>query len=144
MNLKDCFEKGLLRKTKIEKEKIANSIELAKHFLERAKGNFNNNYFDVAFLMAYNSMFHSARALLFSKGYKERSHYCLIAFLQKEFSNEKDILEFSKLLNSYRMSRHSIQYSGELCSETDANEAIDDSSKFLDAAKFNLSKRDLI
>lgn len=132
MSLDDCFKKGLLRKTNIEKEKIENSVSRAEHFLERAKGNFKNDYFDVAFLLAYTSMFHTARALLFSKGYKERSHYCLILLLKKEFGESEEILTYLKLVDSYRVSRHSIQYAGGTCSKIDAEEALDDAEKFLE------------
>lgn len=131
MSLQDCFRRGLLRKTKIEAEKIRNSLELAKHFLERADGNFRGEYFDVAFIVSYMSMFHTARALLFSRGHKERSHYCLIAFLKKEFGENKELVGFLDVLDSYRLSRHAIQYSGELCSEMDAKEAIADAAEFL-------------
>ena len=86
MSLDDCFKKGLLRKTNIEEGKIENSVSRAEHFLERAKGNFKNGYFDVIF----------------------------------------------KLVDSYRASRHSIQYAGGMCSETDADEALDDAEKFLE------------
>ena len=120
MSLKECFDRGLLRKTNIEEDKVENSLKLAEHFLERAKGNLSKEYYDVAFLMVYNSMFHIARALLFSKGYKERSHYCLIAFLKEEFKDNEELLEHLKLLDSYRISRHAIQYSGEACNEIDA------------------------
>lgn len=107
---------------------------MAEHFLQRAKGNLKEEYFDVAFLMAYNSMFHSARALLFSKGFKERSHYCLVEFLKSKFKDEK-ITYFADILDSYRISRHAIQYSGELCSEVDAKEAIKDAKNFIKIIK---------
>ena len=100
--------------------------------MERAKGNFKNGYFDVAFLLAYISMFHTARALPFSRGYKERSHYCLILLLKKEFGENEEILTYLKLVDSYRVSRHSIQYAGGTCSKIDAEEAIDDAEKFLE------------
>lgn len=92
-------------------------------------------YFDVSFLMAYNSMFHSARALLFSQGLKERSHACLILFLKEEFSENKKILDSLTILDSYRLTRHAIQYTGGLCSETDAEEAVNDAKKFLKAVE---------
>ena len=76
-------------------------------------------------------MFHSSRALLFHKGYKERSHYCLIALLRREYGKNKELSELLNTLDSYRISRHSIQYYGEACSRTDAEEAIDDAKNLL-------------
>jgi len=138
MNLKDCMEKGLLRKGGVEKSKIRGSLDLAEHFLQRARGIMTQEYYDIAFTTAYNSMFHSARALLFSKGYSERSHYCMILALKAEFCSE--MKEFFDALDAYRMLRHSIQYSGAACGESEAREAIDDAERFLTAARKKLGK----
>ncbi len=131
MSLEDCFKRGLLRKTGTDESKVRNSIRMSRHFLGRAEGNLENGYYDVAFLMAYNSMFHSARALLFTAGYKERSHYCLIALLKRNYGKKKELTEILSSLDSYRISRHSIQYSGEGCSREDAEESIDDAGNLL-------------
>lgn len=131
----DYFKEGLLRKGKIDKKEIKGSIELAERFLERARGNFRINYFDVAFTLAYNSMFHSARALLFSLSVKERSHFAMINYLRKRFCKNEKLLHFLKILDSYRITRHAIQYSGSLCSKMDAQEAIKDAEKFLECVK---------
>ncbi len=58
MKIERYFKDGLLRKEKIDKNEINGSLELAERFLERAKGNIKIKYFDVAFILAYNSMFH--------------------------------------------------------------------------------------
>jgi len=42
-----------------------------------------------ATIQAYYSMFHTARTLIYSKGYRERSHYCLIVALKTLFVAEK-------------------------------------------------------
>jgi len=90
---------------------------------------------DVAFLMAYNSMFHSARALLFKNNLKERSHQAMITALKELYSAEKELLHFLNAFSSYKVSRHAIQYSGSLCSETDAAEALSDAKEFLKKAE---------
>ena len=131
--IEECLEKGLLKKTRTDPAKVRGSLGLAEHFLGRAKGVLTQEYYDVAFLMAYNSMFHTARALLFSRGYSERSHYCMILLLKSEF--EDGLGSYLDTLESYRLTRHSIQYRGGACSETDAKEAIDDAEEFMDKAK---------
>lgn len=40
-------------------------------------------------VQAYYSMFHSARALLYAKNYREKSHYCLIAALRALYVDKK-------------------------------------------------------
>jgi uncharacterized protein (UPF0332 family) len=137
MDLKECFERGYLKQVAVEKGKIENSFNLSEHFLSRARGNLGMEYNDVAFMMAYNSMLHTAKALLFSKGYSERNHFCMIALLQSEFTGE--VSKFLDILDSYRVARHSIQYRGASCALTDAKEAIDDAEKFLKLAKKELA-----
>lgn len=134
MSLDECFRKGMLKRAKIGKEEIDNALDRAKHFLDVANGNMRQKYFDVAFLMAYNSMFQSCRALLFSAGVKERSHYCMIEFAKKQFTDDEDISSLLKAFDSYRLARHAIQYDGEACGENDAKSIIDDAKKLLDSA----------
>jgi len=136
----DYFREGLLKRSKIDEEKINGSIELSKNFLEKAKGNLKIKYYDIAFTLAYNSMFHSARALLFSLGIKERSHFAMIDYLKEKFKRNDEIYHFLSILDSYRITRHGIQYRGDFCSEIDAEEAIKDATKFLEIVKKYFSK----
>jgi len=135
MKIERYFKEGLLRKGEVDKNELKGSLELAERFLERAKGNIKMRYFDVAFILAYNSMFHSTRALLFSSGVKERSHLAMIEYVKEKFKDNEKISQFLTILDSYRMSRHAIQYRGEFCSELDAEEAIKDAEEFLEAVK---------
>jgi uncharacterized protein (UPF0332 family) len=130
MSLEDCLEKKLIRKANTS-QRIDSSLKIAEHFLERAKGSFKINYYDTSYLMAYNSLFHSARALLFKKGYVERSHFCLIIFLKKEYKDNEDLVKYLNFLNLYRSFRESIQYSGDLCSKEDSIEIKKSAKEFL-------------
>jgi uncharacterized protein (UPF0332 family) len=141
MKFEEYFREGLLIRCKIDKDKIKGSLKLAERFLERAKGNLKMGYFDIAFILAYNSMFHSARALLFSFGVKERSHFAMIEFLKQKLKENERIFNFLKILDSYRISRHAIQYRGDLCSKTDAEEAIRDAEEFLKLIKKHFTKK---
>jgi len=135
MSIEDLFRNNLLKRARIDRSEILGSLKLAERFLSRAKGNVKMKYFDIAFLLAYTSMFHSARALLFSLGVKERSHMAMIMYLREKFSKNKEISEFLEVLDSYRIVRHSIQYRGNLCSKTDAEESIKDAERFLEVVK---------
>lgn len=90
---------------------VKKEIISANKFLVSSENILKMNEFDAAFLCAYNSSFHFLRALLFSKGFVEKSHYCLIQALKKLYSDEsllKILIDFDKV----RQSRHEIQYSG--------------------------------
>src|SRR3989344_1498410 len=135
MSLDECFRKGMLKRVRPDKDEIDNSLGRSKHFIGRASGNMKQKYFDVAFLMAYNSMFQSCKALLFIKGVKERSHYCMIEFVRKEFVSNEKITSLAKALDSYRLARHAIQYEGESCDEDDAKSIIQDAKDLLENVK---------
>jgi len=131
----NCFEKGLLKKSRVDKERAVGSIKIAEKFLREAKGNIKMEYFDAAFLLAYNSMFHTARTLIFLEGITERSHFCMITYLLEKFGDNPAVYSYLEILDTYRIVRHKIQYSGEQCGEADAQEIVDDADGFLNAVK---------
>lgn len=141
MKISDLIEKGLIRKETAKNEEIYGSVTLAKRFLERARGNKTMRFYDIAFLLAYTSMFHAARALLFLEGYKERSHFALVAVLKERYKDDRELIEMLDILDSYRISRHAIQYSGEFSSEIDATEAINDAERFVSLTEKIVKKR---
>lgn len=140
MKIEGLLEKSLLLRSKSNAQEIEGSMAIAERFLEKAKGNSRIEYFDVAFSLAYQSMFHVARALLFRKNLKERSHSALIAALKELYQNEPQITELLETMDGYRMTRHGVQYSGIGCSKEDATEAIKDAEKFIEAADKILAK----
>ncbi|MGI0141419.1 MAG: HEPN domain-containing protein [Candidatus Micrarchaeales archaeon] len=139
MKIGELLSKGLIRKEKIDESEISGSIHLAEKFLARSKGNLEIKYYDIVFLLAYTAMFHAARALLFKAGFNERSHFGLIQALNEEYDDE-ELHKYLNILDSYRMSRHAIQYSGEPSSEADAEAALSDSEQFIRIVKRILGK----
>ena len=141
MSVEDCLDRGLLRKGEVNIEETEHQLQIAKDYLKKAQKIFDAQVFDVCFLTAYISIFHSARALLYSKGYKERSHYCLFEFVNDEFMLDKEIKKLAMIGQSYRETRRMIQYEGSLCSEDSAKEAILDAKNFLRAAEKYMPKQ---
>jgi len=135
MKIDELIEKKLIRKEKVSKEEIFGSLELAERFLERAEGNFKIGFWDVTFLLAYSAMFHSARILLYKNGYKERSHWAMILVLKDIYKKNEKIQKILDIIDSYRISRHAIQYRGSLCSRVDAEEVMKDAKKFIEIIK---------
>lgn len=130
----ECFEKGLLRKTHVSNDEIRHQIEIAEKYTKKAEKIFESGVFDISFLTLYISIFHSVRALLYYKGYTERSHFCLFEFVREEF-DEPEIKRLAEISQNYRETRHMIQYEGSLCSEASAREAITDAKNFLKSVK---------
>ena len=140
MTYDDCFSKGLLRKAGLTEEETKAQIDIALAYIIKAEKIFESEVFDMSFLASYISIFHSARALLYSKGYKERSHYCLFEFVKKEFDKDPEIKRLAEIGQNYRESRHMVQYEGSVCSEDAAKEAILDAKKFFELARDKIRK----
>ncbi len=105
------MKEGLLRKIPPSREKAENSIQAARNWLKEAENNLTGNALNSSVLSAYLAMFHSARAMLFRDGYREKSHYCIARFLEEKYA-KKNLLErkWVELLDHYREQRHSNQY----------------------------------
>ncbi len=135
MSYEECFERGQLRRAHIGKEELRGQLKIAADYSKKAEIVLGKETYDISFLTSYISMFHSARALLYKKGYKERSHFCLFEFVLNEFKNNKELARLAEIGHNYREMRRMIQYEGSLCSEAAAREAIADAREFLKAAE---------
>ncbi len=87
-----CLKKKSIVKQPYTEALIDDELEAARRDLKRAKRTYDEFLEDLdykwATIQAYYSMFHAARALLFKKGYREKSHYCLKVTLQALFADE--------------------------------------------------------
>jgi uncharacterized protein (UPF0332 family) len=84
-------------------------------------------------------MFHSARALLYSKGYREKSHFALSVAIEELFSKELS----PSMINSFRNAmdlRQEADY-GLKFSEAGAAETIENAEKLLARSKEILGTR---
>ena len=77
MRLEECLDKGLIKKDPLASERVESSLMIAERFLRSSSRNLEIDEYEMAEIAAYNSAFHAGRALLFAKGYTERSHFCL-------------------------------------------------------------------
>lgn len=122
MNIEQCLEQGLLVKSRPEPKKAKSSIEMARHKLDLAEAEFNHKLFESAIISAYASMFHSARALLFRDGFKERSHFALYVYASEKYSNKIERKYLSEL-NALRLQRHDLMYGLERNTEVQESNA---------------------
>ena len=82
---------------------IKKELEAADSDLKDSQDVLNAGKIKWATISAYYSMFHAARALLYSKGYREKSHFCLRAALKNLFV-DNNLLELS-FLDDYDMAK---------------------------------------
>jgi len=110
-NIDDCFELGLLRKTEPSHSKSERSLLSAREWLSEARKNLEAEALRSALSSAYLAVFHSARAVLFRDGVREKSHYCIGLYLQRYVEDGSLEEDWPMLFDRIRSVRHADQYS---------------------------------
>jgi uncharacterized protein (UPF0332 family) len=107
MNLRECFERRLLRWDAPSPEASRRSIEVAESKLVEARRALGYDLIDSSVILAYTAMFHAARAILFRDGVIEKSHVCLSEYLRENYVKKGKISEsYVNALDSARLDRH--------------------------------------
>jgi len=73
-----CLEHGKIKKFSSGKKLVKKELKLAQEDLRISLKSLLEGSYKWSIIQSYYSMFHSARALLYSKNYREKSHFCLI------------------------------------------------------------------
>lgn len=106
-------------------------LSSAESDLEDAKMGFSNKRYKWSTIQAYYTMFHAARALIYSRNYREKSHHCLAVALRALFV-EDGILETQMLrdfINAMNL-REAADYESEF-SDEGAKAIITSAEKFI-------------
>jgi uncharacterized protein (UPF0332 family) len=134
MNIKECFEKRLLKKDRPDLLKSTKALEISKKNLVKSESLMKHGFYSEAILAAYTAMFQSARALLFQDGIFERSHYCVVEYLKENYI-KKHLLpnEFLYAIDLYRTQRHEVLYGLEeiFFEESEVKDALAKAKKFI-------------
>lgn len=131
------IELKLLRKIPQSMEKAKESIHTAESWLKEAEKNLRSEAFNSCILTSYLVMFHSARAILFKDGFREKSHFAVARYLENKYVNKK-LLEkkWIDVLDHYRETRHEDQYGVVfLVTEEEAKRALQSAEEFLERMK---------
>ena len=139
--IEDCFRKGLLRRVEPSLNKSKESIKEAREWLSEARKNMAAEAYKSAISSLYLAIFHSARAVLFRDGVREKSHYCVGVYLGKYV--EQGVLEEDWVLIFDRMRsvRHTDQYSFQVHpSKEEVESGIDIAGKFMNRMETLLSE----
>lgn len=111
MNLEDCFEKSLLRKTDPSDAKAKRSLEQARVWVDEAKQTLDAGAYRSGLMAVYMGYFHAARAVLFRDGLREKSHICIELYLEDYVRRGELEEEWTLLYRRLRSARHLDQYS---------------------------------
>jgi uncharacterized protein (UPF0332 family) len=131
--IKRFIEERKLIRIKVDRKLILKEINGAISDLEEAKDSLSRKKFKWATIQGYYSMFHAARALLYSKGFREKSHYALLIALRGLFSNQLEIEQIRNFEEAMSL-REEADY-GLIFSEEGATSIIRNAQKFLSKAK---------
>lgn len=127
------MEERKLTRIKIDRKLVLKEIHGAISDLEEAEDSLSRKKFKWATIQGYYSMFHAARALLYSKGFREKSHYALLVALRELFGNQleaESIRNFGEAMSL----REEADY-GLIFSEEGATSIVNNAKKFLSKAK---------
>lgn len=91
MEYNECIKRNKLRPFPRGKSLVLKEIETSVSDLDSAKKTYKGENYKWATIQVYYSMFHSARALLYAKDMRERSHFCLIAAIRTLYVDTKII-----------------------------------------------------
>lgn len=141
LRFKDCIEKGLLRQLPVSEDNAIRSISKAESWLKEAEKSFRGEAYDSSVLSSYLAMFHSARAILFLDGYREKSHACVARYLEEHYVSKKKLeKKWVELLDHHREIRHNDQYDLSFYSSVEeAKEAFESAEQFLTRMKHLLN-----
>jgi len=83
-----CLENKKIISFARGKNLVKKELLVAKSDLSDAKAGYENERYKWSTIQGYYAMFHAARALIYSQGYREKSHYCLAVALRALFADE--------------------------------------------------------
>jgi uncharacterized protein (UPF0332 family) len=85
----ECLQKGKIKPFSRGSVLAAKELETAVSDLDSAEKTFSGGNYKWATIQVYYAMFHAARALIYSKNMRERSHYCLVIAVEEIFVTTK-------------------------------------------------------
>lgn len=113
----DCVKEGLIKPFPIDPVGIERELTGSQHDLNAARDNVSGGEYLWAIVQSYYSMFHAARAILYSEGYREKSHRCIEIFLKKLVSDgridQRYADDFTAVRHMREMANYDLAYSRE-------------------------------
>lgn len=135
ITFKDCLERKRIFRFEPAKRLVDLELEDANNDYLSAKEELAKDGFKWATIKGYYAMYHAARALLYSLGYRERGHYCLYLAIKEFFVKEEKLdPKIAEDLNNCMILREDADYKRKF-SQSGASATIDAAERFIKAAK---------
>ncbi len=137
MNLefKQCLENQKIVPFEQGKKLVEKEFSVGQSDLADAKSGFQDKRFKWSTIQAYYAMFHAVRALVYFRGYREKSHHCLSIALKALFIEEGKLdAQYGRdFLNAMNL-REAADYEAHF-SESGATAVIAAAEKFISKAR---------
>lgn len=123
VTLERCLKDGLIKQVPPSPTEAKNQIDKAFVLIKEARSCFDNDDINASVMTAYAALFDAARGILFRDGYRERSHVCVVRYLEAKYMKElgEDTII---LLDEYREKRHKVVYDSDYYASEEEAEAI--------------------
>lgn len=135
LEMRRLLEERRLVRSRIRRGMILEELKGARYDLERSHKSLKDKDYKWATVQAYYSMFHATRALIYSRGFREKSHRALLTALRELFvrNGQLDREYYDDLRNAMDL-REEADY-GMVFSEEGAIEVVEKAKKFLDKSE---------
>lgn len=135
LDFRRCLEKRWLVRMPEARYLVEKEWKAAQEDLREAESSYQRRQYKWSTIQSYYAMFHGARALLYSRGYREKSHYCLSVAMRHLFVQEGLLRERTvDALDDARMLREDADYRTDF-SESGARHALNSARDFLAQAQ---------
>ena len=140
-HFEECLKRNKIKEFSQGKVLAPKEIKLAEEDLKIAQRSFNEENYRWCIVQTYYSMFHSARALLYCKNYREHSHFCLreaikILYVEK---GKLNIFLIEALAEAKNL-REAADYYGDY-SKTNAEKLLARAKQFIEESKKIIFKK---
>lgn len=130
-----CLNERKIVKIKPSIKMIEKEVNSAEYDLSRSIESLSHKDYKWASIQAYYSMFHSVKALVLNKGYRKKSHYCLLVALKELYVETGELAkEFADNFEMCMDIRQEADY-GLTYNSRSAELSIESAKKLLEATK---------
>ncbi len=84
---RECLDEGRLVKIGVQQDLVKKELDAAEFDIASAEKSLKGDNPKWATVQGYYAMFHTAKALVYNKGYREKGHFCLSIALKELFVN---------------------------------------------------------
>lgn len=135
VDFEECLRRRRIWEFSRGKSLVEKELKTAEKDFADGKEGLERQKYKWSTVQAYYSMFHSARALLYAKNYREKGHYCLIVALRAFYVDKKLLPQslIESLQNGKRLREQADYYDD--WSKEGAESLLNAAEQFLNKAK---------